>query len=140
MTTYTFDLFKYFDRFVQVWHFSKWYHISLKLKALLLDVVEPIYWKYKIPFNWNLAMFGTGHTNFWTKITRRRIIDLRPFVPYKKNIKLNNKSISNNKIKIGFGGTLVGTASKKSLGTKPGIKKWLPPTCVTPNTPAQSAI
>ena len=99
----------------KVWHFSKWHNISLKIKALLLDVVEPFYWKYRIPFNWNLAMFGTGHTNFWTKITRRRIIDLRPFIPYKKNIKLSNISINKNKIKVGFGGTLVGTASKKNL-------------------------
>ena len=58
-----------------------------------------------MPINWNIAIFGTGHSKVWEKIINRRIIDLRPFMP---NIKVNKekKTVKNNVIKFGFGGGL----------------------------------
>lgn len=98
----------------KVWHSNTWRSPLLKIKGLLFNYIEPIYWKSKIPISWNISIFGTGHVKQWRKIINRNIYDLRPFMP-NFTIEVSTKSKKNKKVDFVFGGSMEGTASKMNL-------------------------
>ena len=108
----------------KVWHSSTWTQPTIKVKALLLDISELIYYYWKIPKAWELAMFGTGHSKLWSKILFRNIIDLRPFMPNSSLVSISSKKKLNKKTVLTFGGTLSGTAS--SLAIKSILEDYFP--------------
>jgi hypothetical protein len=98
----------------RLWHTASWKSPILKLKALALDIAELIYFGWKIPKHWMLAMFGTKHSRIWGKMLLRPVIDLRPFMPKNAKVKLD-KNMLKQLPTFAFGGTLAGTASRLGL-------------------------
>lgn len=84
---------------------------------ILLNVIEPIYWRNKIKKikqtkKVQVGMFGTGHAKDWSKKLKMSVFDLRPFIP--NNHPLPTTSLRSG-LKICFGGSLAGTASMLTL-------------------------
>lgn len=98
-----------------LWHSTRWSSPMLKLKAVLLQLTESRHFRRLFPTSWKVAMFGSGHVNDWSRALRRKVIDIRPFIP---SFALCHMDVpSQDKIVIAFGGTLAGTASRESMDT-----------------------
>lgn len=100
----------------KVWHSASWKNPVMKLKALLSEIAELIHYGRRIPRNWKLAMFGTAHSRFWSRILRRCVMDLRPFMPKNSKVALDETLTERQPI-VTFGGTLAGTASRLALNS-----------------------
>lgn len=95
----------------RIWHTSPWSKPVMKLKAFLVEIAELIFFA-SIPRRDVLAMFGAGHSRFWSHVLARKILDLRPFLA-SPSVDLQAKR--GDLPIIYFGGTLAGTASRQSI-------------------------
>ena len=96
----------------RLWHSSSPADVKRKVAALLIDVVEQLYFRFTVPARFQLAMFGAGHASQWSKTLGRPVIDLRPFIPSPPEIPPD--SAAQEKLILVFGGTLVSTASSRA--------------------------
>lgn len=95
----------------RIWHTSPWSKPVMKLKAFLVEVAELAFFALT-PRRDVLAMFGSGHSKFWSHVLARKILDLRPFLTspiVDLHAQRGDLPI------INFGGTLAGTASRQSI-------------------------
>ena len=95
----------------RLWFSSNWRKPMLKLKALALGWAEVAFFR-RLDAHIALAMFGTSHASAWARRLRRPVIDLRPFMTEPH---IEGEDVSKHKPIVYFGGTLAGTASRKSM-------------------------
>lgn len=95
----------------RIWHTFQWSKPVMKLKALLVEIAELAFFALT-PRRDVLAMFGSGHSKFWSHVLARKILDLRPFL---KSPIVDLHAKRGDLPIIYFGGTLAGTASRQSI-------------------------
>lgn len=97
----------------RLWHTTRWTDATLKLKALFVEVAELSHFLFT-PRSAVLAMFGSGHARFWSRVLLRNVLDLRPFLCAPP---VDLHAVRGERPTIYFGGTLAGSASRQSAET-----------------------
>jgi len=96
-----------------LWHSTSNCQVRAKVRALLLDLSEILYFRLTLGKGWRIGMFGTSHARAWSRGLGRPVVDLRPFMPAPPP--LPPVSLKENKLIINFGGSLATTASRQSI-------------------------
>ena len=95
----------------KAWHTTSWAHPIRKCKACVLEVLELFFFS-RTPREEILAMFGSRHSKYWSRMLGRRVLDLRPFLPSPAvDLETERGTVPI----VYFGGTLAGTASRQSF-------------------------
>lgn len=85
--------------------------LKLKLLFRLIGWYEPRHFRATIPEDTAIGMFGSRHAAKWSKLLKRPVADLRPFIPVTLRDRRRRKRQYAEGTVVAFGGTLKTTAS-----------------------------